>query len=270
MAIVSSCIYLILLALVLRHDSTAAQGDVTYSVAVSNLCHRADSAVYLHVMTTSGNVSSCSSNVPSTGEWIPSSQPTYILNQGVGENEVICLQFTKDAQTSMSVWRMWWDSFETSQGSINQTLVEVTCLAQTSAVPAQECFVDVSLVDAFTSTVTINFTGTESLSSLQSPIVAKPSAGWECPMHNRMWSQFHSKPPSTVFLPHSQACLSNCTLLQTDESCCRAAFTNTCPNSDPSFQAGIAQAFSYALDNSKVRQVSVPTGATAMAITICS
>ncbi|KAF2221243.1 hypothetical protein BDZ85DRAFT_266503 [Elsinoe ampelina] len=54
-----------------------------------------------------------------------------------------------------------------------------------------------------------------------------------------------------AFVGPEQSCLSNCTLLGTDEACCRGMFNDPtrCPASSPALKQACPRAYSYAYDD---------------------
>lgn len=265
-----SVIYL-LVGMTLSQDvQVQRRASPRYGVTAENKC---GTNVYLHAMVTSGNVSSGCPSSHSQGYWLPAgTQPSYIFHQSILADAQTSIMFTPDEDTNMTRWRLWWDSLPTSNGSIGQTLVEATCILQDQTDIQQICSIDASLVDGYSSSVIIDMEAVTTAFPQPRSIVAKASTGWKCPLKNRMMALGESPTQPPPFLPASQACLSNCTLLDTDEACCRGQFNKpeTCADHNPAFSDGIPEAYSYAYsDLSALRTETLPASGNPIHLILC-
>ncbi|EGP82039.1 uncharacterized protein MYCGRDRAFT_97931 [Zymoseptoria tritici IPO323] len=166
-------------------------------------------------------------------------------------SEAMTVTFSPDDR-GRSSWRAWWDNIADSNGSRNQTLVEVTCDAISGKSPSQKCYYDVSAVDGLSSSVSVHAPRLQPCpgETLKSSILVKPNGDWECPLANRVSSQAQTADMPRLHLNSSQACLSNCSLLDTKETCCRLEFANpTSPNKSPKLKEGAPQAYAWAHDD---------------------
>lgn len=114
---------------------------------------------------------------------------------------------------------------------------------------AQTIWTDISNVDAFSNTWTIvPPAGCKNVSNGTScrPIGCSLPSDWECPFDNQVGKVGRAKD-----LRDLQTCLSNCTLHDTDEACCRGPYSDplVCRNHNPALKAACPQAYSYAFDD---------------------
>jgi hypothetical protein len=154
-----------------------------------------------------------------------------------------------------SSWRSWIDdSTSIDSGTGDRTLVELT---GTLEADVATFYLDISLVDALSNSIEVvppaeNCTQTVNsrVSKCQS-ISCVPAAGWQCPVQNRFDVFLDGKSYLPTYLSADQSCLSNCTVYQMDEACCRGEYANatTCSSSSPGLKQACGEAYSYAFDD---------------------
>jgi hypothetical protein len=219
-----------------------------YRVSFTNKCNSPHEHTYLHFLSPFGSIH------PKQGE--PNAIRPHVGMTGMplafamASNETRDLDFVMSNlnRSAQSTWRLWWDAAKDSAGSRNQTLLEVTCEIEIAnlADNRSRCWVNVSNVDGLTSSLRVKF-----LDDRFPSITVRPPKDWQCPKQNR-----YPQPTDThnimSFLPPNQACVSNCSLLNTDEACCRNANNTreTCSrDSSPAIKAAAQEAYSFAYDD---------------------
>lgn len=238
--------------------------DEGYSIIVRNQCTSNNGPVHLHVLATAGSATGLSNAEEGWSQWHLDN--SFYLDAPITNGTLGQINFTPaviDGALS-SRWRMWWDDIARSNGSRAQTLLEVNCDGYAERNATLQCYVDVSVVDGFSSTVVATFP------SGQLPdISAVPVANWTCPVANRL-------PPGsafpTPFLPETVACLSNCTVYGTESACCTGSYnnTNTCPQPNAALAAGVPSAYSFAYDDSNaLKSFRTALGETPFRVTTC-
>jgi len=248
---------------------------VPYHIVVRNYCEPRNGQTYLHFHATSGTVQPAQQNVAPIK--YSADGTTQELTLAMATDQASKFNFMFPENATKSTWRIWWDTIEDNSGSRSQTLLEGTCEADRTDQTGKtlNCWINGSNVDGLSSSVRVDFTN-----DTFPPIIVKPPNGWQCPERNR--------PPANVesalsFLPQGQACVSNCSLLDTNQTCCRGPYDTpeTC-GGDPSPAIKIAaqEAYSFAYDDdtpyfngvSTVRPLrahNFATGATICEVSLC-
>ncbi|KAM0714688.1 hypothetical protein Q7P37_009705 [Cladosporium fusiforme] len=222
-----------------RNACEASAGEekrnLTYSVSVENRCITSGPFTIVHFELTAGSL-----QMESNQNRNHSADNVKVHAENMVENTTREFQFLLDDTNASSTWRMWWDA-EDSNASRNQTLVEAHFNAT-----EEQYYIDLSLVDALTSTAQVQFPDTD-----LPPITLEPSKDWNCPELNRI-SSLDPKDVPTYFLPESQACLSNCSLLDTKEACCPPPYNeNNCTNANPALVEAGPEAYTFAYDDNR-------------------
>ncbi|KEQ57535.1 uncharacterized protein M437DRAFT_70724 [Aureobasidium melanogenum CBS 110374] len=227
------------LALPSTPDYVANATDIGsgYRVKFSHNCP-ATTQVFPHFLVTNGTICAKQDNFDQ------SSQP--------GEVREYALTYGLEHQ---STWTFWIDNKANSTGPNARSLVEVTCLPYSG-----HCYVDISNIDAVSNGFKVEMDAKNcstvgpptKVSPTCDPLVCSIPPDWTCPVENR-FGQDSSKGYPPTYLDAAQSCLSNCTLFQTDEACCKNAnnTTQTCTNQNPALRDMCENAYSYAFDDSR-------------------
>jgi hypothetical protein len=215
-----------------------------YSISIENRCGAESSPTNMHFMVVNEDKRTAYNN----GSNMTASITDHIATtMAVDTIQEFGFRFARSATHLESTWRLWWDT-ENVEFSRNQTLVEVHCSIQQLNSSTQVCNIDVSNVDGLTSSVKVEF---EDTSFPQ--ITLDPPADWQCPEANRIGPAGIAGVP-TNFLPEGQACLSNCSLLHTDATCCPPPYTpENCTNANPALIVAGPEAYTFAYDDQSVR-----------------
>lgn len=215
---------------------------ITYRIVFRNDCKPDKGQTYLHFLAGAGKV-------------LPAQQENSPLEYSAdGEFQKLTFPMVT-SQTSEfnfmfenaanSSWTLWWDSVEDNSGPKNQTLLEGTCELELTDRTGKtlKCWINVSNVDGLTSGLRVDFSG-----DAFPPITVQPPRDWQCPERNKPSEEFEN---DKSFLPQGQACVSNCSLLDTDETCCRNASSTreTCSDSSPAIKYAAQEAYSFAYDD---------------------
>ena len=217
----------------------------TYSVLVENRCVLNGSATNMHFMV----VNEEKRKAYNDGTNLTASITDHFLTaMAPGESQVFEFPFARTDLGLESSWRLWWDT-DFVEFSRNQTLVELHCLVSDVESDLQRCNIDVSNVDGLTSTVQVKFP-----SNPFPPITLEPPSSWECPEPNRI-GRMKSQGVPKYYLPEQQACLSNCSLLRTDSTCCPTPpyTSENCTNANPAFLVAAPETYTFAYDDQSVR-----------------
>jgi|FreactcultuFSWF8_1027224.scaffolds.fasta_scaffold00764_6 hypothetical protein len=240
------------------YSSNSTNAIASYRVQFSHNCP-ATSEVFPHFTVTNGSV--CATQNSST-------QPTM-----QGEERDYTLTYGAEGQSS---WTFWIDNLAYSAGPVIRSLVEVTCVRDVG-----KCFIDISNVEGISNgfQVAIEATscstiGPQSKSSPTcAPLICRIDSDWQCPTQNRFDQQDSSKSYPPTYLSADQSCVSNCTLYQSDEACCRNAYASDkiCTNQNPALESVCEDAYSYAFDDNRASYVYQVTldDATTLQIKAC-
>jgi hypothetical protein len=225
-------------------NMTYREYNPMYSISIDNKCGAESSPTNMHFMVVNEDKRMAYNNGSNLTASITDHVATAMAVNTIQEFE---FRFAQSATHLESGWRLWWDT-ENVEFSRNQTLVEVHCSIQELNSGKQDCNVDVSNVDGLTSGVKVEFEDTSF-----PHIVLDPPADWKCPMANRIGPAGIAGVP-TNFLPEGQACLSNCSLLHTDATCCPPPYTpENCTNANPALIIAGPEAYTFAYDDQSVR-----------------
>lgn len=251
----------------------------TYSIAVVNNCKSPDDQTYLHFFSPFGSIYSTQRESEAPRKHTDGSNTTVTFAMARDETMTFDFVLSNLQQKAQSSWRLWWDAAEGSKGSRNQTLLEVTCEANMAdlADNISRCWIDVSNVDGLTNSLQVDFFEAEFPS-----ITARPPKDWRCPEPNRYPVSQHSHDVFS-FLAPNQACVSNCSLLNTDEACCRNAHNarETCSKDpSPGIKEAAQEAYSFAYDDhtpfkkgdltvTPIRKHNFPSGTNIFHATLC-
>jgi hypothetical protein len=238
-----TCLGVVTVACTTNIDTNGTQ-HIPYRVVVRNHCVPRDGKTYLHFLAPSGSVQPARQNtVPME---FSADNKTQELTFAMATDQTSEFNFMFSKNVTRSTWRLWWDTVEDNKGSRNQTLLEGTCETDWTDQTGNtlNCWINGSNVDGLTNSFRVDFTN-----NAFPPIVVRPPSGWQCPERN--------KPPRNMenllsFLPQGQACVSNCSLLNTDQACCRNAYntSETCgENSSPAIKIAAQEAYSFAYDD---------------------
>lgn len=229
------------------HANGADNGTKTYSVTVRN---NYSERLYIHNLVTHGWLET----EDQTLRYLPRNEygvayPVYTFPIESGESADV--GFFYRSTGGGSHWTMFWDTVEVvAHGPMNQTLFEAFCQVSDDS-SKQTCWTDVSNVDALTSNAFVSYSG-ECCGERETPVpinVTVPDH-WQCPMGNRFEKEIASGAPQPL-LHQSQACLSNCSVLQTDLACCKGKYNtpDTCANTNPDLVLAAPEAYTYAYDD---------------------
>lgn len=175
------------------------------------------------------------------------------ITKGGSQDFNVVLNKTMESPTSS--WRTWVDtSYDVTETTNSSTLVELT---REDSANKSTYYVDISIIDALTYPVEIippSGGCTQILNGAQSGcgnIDCSPPQNWSCPSQNRFDYENQGMYLSHSYLSADQSCISNCTLLETDEACCSGAFASAdvCQNANPALKSACPQAYSYAFDD---------------------
>ena len=229
-----------------RPSENTAYGDngPMYSISIENKCGIESSPTNMHFMVVNEDKRMAYNN----GSNLTASITDHIATtMAVDTIQEFGFRFARSATHLESGWRLWWDT-ENVEFSRNQTLVEVHCSMQQLNSSTQDCNIDVSNVDGLTSSVKVEFQDTSF-----PHITLDPPVDWQCPEANRINLGGTADVP-TNFLPEGQACLSNCSLLHTDATCCPPPYTpENCTNANPALVVAGPEAYTFAYDDQSVR-----------------
>ena len=221
--------------------SNTSELQADYRVRWTSNCST-DSPVVPHFEVASGTVCTLDGG------------PLTALSRGESRDFAVSLDHTYN----ISSWRTWIDaSFDYTAKTNSSTLVELT---RNDTPEHSVYFADVSVIDAATYWVEVRsptsdtgectqvHNGTES--SCQN-IICKAPTEWQCPAQNRFDFNENGEYLSHSYLDANQSCVSNCTLLQTDEACCRGEYASpeACPNPNPELKKACGEGYSYAFDD---------------------
>jgi ribosomal protein S16 len=250
--------------------------QASYHVVVRNYCAPRDGRTYLHFLAPLGTVQPAQQDVLPIEFTADGKTQKLTSTMATDQTSEFNFMFSNDNMTQ-STWRLWWDAEEGNHGARNQTLLEVTCKIELTDPTGRtiKCWINGSNVDGLSNSFRVDFSN-----DTFPPIVVQPPQEWQCPEQN--------KPPENVvntlsFLPQGQACISNCSILQTDETCCRNAHNTsaTCGgDSSPAIKFAAQEAYSFAYDDetpyfngvSTVRPLrahNFATGATICEVSLC-
>lgn len=225
-------------------NMTHGENPPTYSVLIENKCATESSQTNMHFMVVNEDKRMAYNN----GSNLTASITDHVVTaMAVNTTQEFGFRFARSATQLESGWRLWWDN-ENVGFSRNQTLVEVHCSIQQLNTNKQDCNIDVSNVDGLTSSVKVQFQDTSF-----PDIILDPPVDWKCPKANRIGTAGTARVP-TNFLPEEQACLSNCSLLHTDATCCPPPYTaENCTNANPALVVAGPQAYTCAYDDQSLR-----------------
>lgn len=225
-------------------NATLQNSMPMYSISIENKCGAETSPINMHFMVVNEDKRMAYNN----GSNLTASITDHVaVPMSANTIQEFGFRFARSATRLESGWRLWWDT-ENAEFSRNQTLVEVHCAIQELDRDKQDCNVDVSTVDGLTSSVKVEFQDNSF-----PDITLDPPAAWRCPQANRIGLAGTAEVP-TNFLPEAQACLSNCSLLHTDSTCCPPPYTpENCTNANPALVEAGPEAYTYAYDDQSVR-----------------
>jgi len=225
-------------------NTTHGDNGPMYSVSIENKCGTGSSPTNMHFMVVNEDKRMAYNNGSNLTASITDHVATTMASDTIQE---FGFRLSQSATHLESGWRLWWDT-ENVEFSRNQTLVEVHCSMQQLNSSTQDCNIDVSNVDGLTSGVKVEFQDTSF-----PHITLDPPADWQCPKANRIEFGGTADVP-TNFLPEGQACLSNCSLLHTDATCCPPPYTpENCTNANPALVVAGPEAYTFAYDDQSVR-----------------
>lgn len=225
-------------------NMTHGEDNPMYSISIENKCGAESSPTNMHFMVVNEDKRMAYNNGSNLTASITDHVATTMAADTIQE---FGFRFARSATRLESTWRLWWDT-ENVEFSRNQTLVEVHCSIQQLKSSTQVCNIDVSNVDGLTSSVKVEFQDTSF-----PHITLEPPADWQCPEANRIGLAGAAGVP-TNFLPEGQACLSNCSLLHTDATCCPPPYTpENCTNANPALVVAGPEAYTFAYDDESVR-----------------
>lgn len=255
--------------------TTKNNQNIPYRIVVRNYCEPRDRQTYLHFSVPLGRVQPAQQNAVSM-EFFPDNR-TQKLTSFMATDQTSEFNFIFPENVTSSSWRLWWDAVEDNNGSRNQTLLEGTCETDWSDQTGNtlKCWINGSNVDGLTNSFRVDFSN-----DTFPPIVVRPPKGWQCPERNRPLRNLEN---SLSFLPQGQACVSNCSLLGTDEACCRNANSTrkTCSeDSSPAIKIAAQEAYSFAYDDdtphfngisivTPLRAHNFASGATICEVSLC-
>jgi hypothetical protein len=220
------------------------KSEPMYIVSIENKCGTESSPTNMHFMVVNEEKRMAYNNGSNRTASITDHVAT---TMAVNTSKEFEFRFGQSATHKESTWRLWWDT-ESIGFSRNQTLVEVHCSIQQLTSGMQDCNIDVSNVDGLTSSVKVEFQNTSF-----PPITLDPPADWQCPEKNRIGPSGIGGVP-TNFLPEGQACLSNCSLLHTNATCCPPPYTpENCTNANPDLVIAGPEAYTFAYDDKSLR-----------------
>lgn len=212
-----------MLLAVLTLPSLLVQSHV---IRVQNLCLR---PVYAHLFLFPGRgVANATLSLIQAGAWAD-----FVLSTSPGSDEISFVVWVDNSPLAYMHPRA-------IIGSLVESTIEET---------ARIVRTDISIIDAFSNTWTVTPpAGCTNVSDDMpcDPILCSPPARWSCPTPNKA---SESSRVSTML--HAETCLSNCTLLDSDEACCRGLFDEPgiCRNHSPALKVACPQSYSYAYDD---------------------
>jgi hypothetical protein len=218
--------------------------ELMYSVLIENKCASDSNTTHMHFMVVNEEKRKAYNNGTNRTASITDH---YLTAVPPDTSQVFEFPFARSELGLESSWRLWWDT-DIVEFSRNQTLVELHCSVNHIESGSQRCNIDVSNVDGLTSTVQVDFQDPSF-----SPITLEPPPDWQCPEANRISHTKRSGVPDN-YLPEWQACLSNCSLLNTKSACCPPPYTrDNCTNANPAFLIAAPETYTFAYDDDNVR-----------------
>jgi hypothetical protein len=215
-----------------------------YSVLIENKCTSGSNMTHMHFMVVNEEKRKAYNNGTNRNASITDH---FLTAMAPDTSRSFEFPFARSVLGLESSWRLWWDT-DIVEFSRNQTLIEVHCAAGQIGSGLQRCNIDVSNVDGLTSTVQVKFQDPSF-----PPITLEPPSDWQCPEPNRINHTKRSGVPDN-YLPEWQACLSNCSLLNTKSACCPWPYTrDNCTNANPAFLIAAPETYTFAYDDDNVR-----------------
>jgi hypothetical protein len=224
-----------------KYTTNATQAASGYRVTFSHNCP-ATTAVFPHFTVTNGTA--CAT------------QNTFDQPSSQGEVREYVLKYGAEGQ---STWTFWIDNQANSTGPRVRSLVEATCISGLG-----QCYVDISNIDGVSNGFKVTMSAktcstigpTSKASPNCAPLVCSVPSDWQCPMANRFDQDLSKNYPPT-YLDALQSCVSNCTLYDSDEACCKHAngSEQTCTNQNLAIRDMCEDAYSYAYDDKRASYV---------------
>lgn len=222
--------------------------NAVYYVTVENRCSALGNLTYVHLLANHTEVLGVGNlTAATTGYWDQSGNLEWHFDAALQINETrqFAVGFSPYLQ---STWTLWWDSIYMSTGPTVQTLVEGTCLLENASSTTIDCYIDASCVNGLSSSLQVRG------ETIEYPLITvDPPSTWQCPYENTYANIGDINKTMTItspFLSATQACISNCSLYQTEEACCLGDITaQECEIYGAAMKQGAPEAFSFAKDD---------------------